>query len=297
MEGGTEMDKQVVNLSYDETNSVLSDVHLEVMEQIENEYPEIKTGEKYNKLIRYLFDLNVDPEEDDKEIRTLNRHAQAVYIWKHVHLFADKLRILPDHLFLDLSTKPRKQTRKIMEQVFDDEYSWYKFENPESLELNALFYATTSLITHRYDPRPEGNGILFQPDEAYKLFMEKMFEYDEALHRRNQENDDKKPQQLQKHKVAYFVTLMDIDDSFEMPIATQTVAFFTTLEGAEELLGKSINAFDGSTYPYAVIEEVDANRVTPPSAIVAWFQWKDYKNAYTRMEKMPQTILKNIALN
>lgn len=291
------MDKQVVNLSYDETNSVLSDVHLEVMEQIENEYPEIKTGEKYNKLIRYLFDLNVDPEEDDKEIRTLNRHAQAVYIWKHVHLFADKLRILPDHLFLDLSTKPRKQTRKIMEQVFDDEYSWYKFENPESLELNALFYATTSLITHRYDPRPEGNGILFQPDEAYKLFMEKMFEYDEALHRRNQENDDKKPQQFQKNKVAYFVTLMDIDASFEMPIATQTVAFFTTLEGAEELLGKSINAFDGSTYPYAVIEEVDANRVTPPSAIVAWFQWKDYKNAYTRMEKMPQTILKTIALN
>lgn len=297
MEGGTEMDKHVVNLSYDETNSVLSDVHLEVMEQIENEYPEIKTGEKYNKLIRYLFDLNVDPEEDDKEIRTLNRHAQAVYIWKHVHLFADKLRILPDHLFLDLSTKPRKQTRKIMEQVFDDEYSWYKFENPESLELNALFYATTSLITHRYDPRPEGNGILFQPDEAYKLFMEKMFEYDEALHRRNQENDDKKPQQFQKNKVAYFVTLMDIDASFEMPIATQTVAFFTTLEGAEELLGKSINAFDGSTYPYAVIEEVDANRVTPPSAIVAWFQWKDYKNAYTRMEKMPQTILKTIALN
>ena len=291
------MDKHVVNLSYDETNSVLSDVHLEVMEQIENEYPEIKTGEKYNKLIRYLFDLNVDPEEDDKEIRTLNRHAQAVYIWKHVHLFADKLRILPDHLFLDLSTKPRKQTRKIMEQVFDDEYSWYKFENPESLELNALFYATTSLITHRYDPRPEGNGILFQPDEAYKLFMEKMFEYDEALHRRNQENDVKKPQQLQKHKVAYFVTLMDIDDSFEMPIATQTVAFFTTLEGAEELLGKSINAFDGSTYPYAGIEEVDADRVNPPSAIVAWFQWKDYKNAYIRMEKMPQTTLKNIALN
>ena len=90
---------------------------------------------------------------------------------------------------------------------------------------------------------------------------------------------------------------MDIDDSFEMPIATQTVAFFTTLEGAEELLGKSINAFDGRTYPYAVIEEVDANRVTPPSAIVAWFQWKDYKNAYIRMEKMPQTTLKNIALN
>ena len=101
----------------------------------------------------------------------------------------------------------------------------------------------------------------------------------------------------EKNKVAYFVTLMDIDASFEMPIATQTVAFFTSLEGAEELLGKSINAFDGSTYPYAVIEEVDANRVTPPSAIVAWFQWKDYKNAYTRMEKMPQTILKTIALN
>lgn len=290
------MEKKIIELSYDETTMVLNEAHLKFTEHLEDENPEIETGKKYDKVIRYLFDLNVDPDEDGDEIGTLNRRSQAIYIWKLVDIFINELSILPEHLILDLATKPRKQTRKIMEQIFDDEYSWYKFEYPESSEVDAFFHATTRLITHRYDPRPEGNGMLLHPDEAYKLFMEKMFDYHTIVLRHNREKSEEKPKQLPKNKVAYFVVLMNIDNAFKSLAFTNTVAFCTTFEKAEELLKTRAEKLDGRDYPYAVIEEVDADRFNPPAGIVAWYEWKDYKNAYARMEKMPDTELKNVAL-